>query len=301
MPGSSTLPPTPTLPPTSDSSVDSRSTGRFHTNHTLTDAHCDSEGPRLLANLETAQVAVDHAINMDAGTGKEIDAPVLSIVVPVYNEHETLPQVIEAIEQLPVTKEIIVVDDASTDGTSDWLREQKDRPGLTVLLRRFNRGKGAALRLGFRHCRGNIVAIQDADLEYNPRDLMKVIHPICCGVSDVVYGSRYLDNPTQDGSLLHRLGNYVLTGLSNLTTGFQLTDMETCHKAFRREIIQSLPLRQCRFGFEPEVTAKLARNGNEVLEVPVAYQSRGYDQGKKINWRDGINAIYCMLRYSRWD
>lgn len=227
--------------------------------------------------------------------------PLLSVVIPVFNERQTLPQVIEAVEALPVVKEIIVVDDASTDGTTCWLREQTEREGLRVVLRRRNRGKGSALRLGFRHCEGHIIAIQDADLEYHPRDLMKVIGPIRDGVSDIVYGSRYLGNPKQDGSALHRLGNRCLTGLSNLTTGLRLTDMETCYKAFRSEIIQQLPLRQCRFGFEPEVTAKLARTGNRFLEVPIEYHSRSYEEGKKIGWRDGVNALYCMLRYSRWD
>lgn len=229
------------------------------------------------------------------------DAPPLSIVIPVFNERETLPRVIAAVQALPIGKEIIVVDDASTDGTTDWLRQQQQTAGFTVVLRRRNRGKGSALRLGFRHCRGEIIAIQDADLEYDPRDLMKVIRPIQDGISDIAYGSRYLGNQMQDPSLMHRLGNRILTGLSNCTTGLRLTDMETCYKAFRREVIQSLPLRQCRFGFEPEVTAKLARSGQRFMEVPIDYHSRGYDEGKKIGWRDGVNAIYCMLRYSRWD
>ncbi|QDV69145.1 Undecaprenyl-phosphate 4-deoxy-4-formamido-L-arabinose transferase [Rosistilla carotiformis] len=251
--------------------------------------HCE----RLLDEAESlVQQAIDDA---------QTDAPELSVVIPVFNERETLPQVIAAVQALPITKEIIVVDDGSSDGTADWLASQRGKSGLTIVLRRRNRGKGSALRMGFRHCRGEIIAIQDADLEYDPRDLMKVIRPIQDGLSDIAYGSRYLGNHVQDPSFLHRLGNRVLTGLSNVTTGLRLTDMETCYKAFRRDLIQGLTLRQCRFGFEPEVTAKLARSGQRFMEVPIEYQSRGYDEGKKIGWRDGVNAIYCMLRYSRWD
>ncbi|WP_417745630.1 glycosyltransferase family 2 protein [Rosistilla oblonga] len=246
--------------------------------------------------LEEAQSLVQQSIDDDRP-----GAPELSVVIPVFNERETLPQVIAAVQALPITKEIIIIDDGSSDGTADWLRSQRGKSGLTIVLRRRNRGKGSALRMGFRHCRGAIIAIQDADLEYDPRDLMKVIRPIQDGLSDIAYGSRYLGNEVQDPSFLHRLGNRVLTGLSNVTTGLRLTDMETCYKAFRRELIQGVTLRQCRFGFEPEVTAKLARSGQRFMEVPIEYQSRGYDEGKKIGWRDGVNAIYCMLRYSRWD
>ncbi|QDS89004.1 Undecaprenyl-phosphate 4-deoxy-4-formamido-L-arabinose transferase [Rosistilla ulvae] len=246
--------------------------------------------------LEEAQSLVQQSLTDDRP-----GAPELSVVIPVFNERETLPQVIAAVQALPITKEIIVVDDGSSDGTAEWLASQRGKSGLTIVLRRRNRGKGSALRMGFRHCRGEIIAIQDADLEYDPRDLMKVIRPIQDGLSDIAYGSRYLGNQVQDPSFLHRLGNRVLTGLSNVTTGLRLTDMETCYKAFRRDLIQGLTLRQCRFGFEPEVTAKLARSGQRFMEVPIEYQSRGYDEGKKIGWRDGVNAIYCMLRYSRWD
>ncbi|MEZ6092432.1 MAG: glycosyltransferase family 2 protein [Pirellulaceae bacterium] len=235
--------------------------------------------------------------NESIGVG--VSQPLLSIVIPVFNERNTLPEVIAAVEALPVTKQIVIVDDASTDGTTQWLQTLRGRDSITVVLRRRNRGKGSALRLAFRHCRGDIVAIQDADLEYHPQDLLKVIRPIVDGLTDIAYGSRYLGETVRDPSSLHRLGNRLLTGLSNLTTGLRLTDMETCYKAFRREVIQSLPLRQCRFGFEPEVTAKLARRGHSILEVSINYNSRGYDEGKKIGWKDAVNAVYCMIRYCR--
>ena len=249
--------------------------------------------PIDLSVLDTIDSLCQEAESID------IAEPKLSIVIPVFNERQTLPQVVAAVEALPIAKQIVIVDDASTDGTTQWLQTLRGTAGMTVVLRRRNRGKGSALRLGFRHCRGQIVAIQDADLEYNPRDLLNVIQPIIDGHTDVAYGSRYLGNQSQDPSWLHRLGNRMLTGLSNLTTGLHLTDMETCHKAFRREVIQSLPLRQCRFGFEPEVTGKLACRGYSILEVPIEYNSRGYDEGKKIGWKDAINAVYCMLRYCR--
>lgn len=227
--------------------------------------------------------------------------PELSIVIPVFNERETLPTVIERVEALPITKQIVIVNDASTDGTTRWLKSQESRSEHTVIHRRRNRGKGSALRCGFRHCTGKIITIQDADLEYDPADLMHLIRPIQDGECDVAYGSRYLANAHQDPSFIHRLGNRVLTEFSNATTGLRLTDMETCYKAFRSDVLDSMPLRQCRFGFEPEVTAKIARRGNRVKEVAVGYNCRSYEEGKKIGWRDGVNALYCMLRYSRWD
>ncbi|QDT06472.1 Undecaprenyl-phosphate mannosyltransferase [Rubripirellula lacrimiformis] len=221
----------------------------------------------------------------------------VSVIVPVFNERDTLPKVIQRIEQvMPPATEIIVVDDGSTDGTSQWLESLPKRSGLTVLRRRANHGKGSAVRLAIRHSRGRIVAIQDADLEYDPADLLRVIWPILDGDADVVYGSRYLGG-SHDPSLTHRMGNWMLTALSNQLTGLRLTDMETCHKAFDGDLIRGISLRECRFGFEPEITAKVATGQYQVLEVPTGYQSRGYSEGKKIGWKDAVSALGCMWRY----
>ena len=223
----------------------------------------------------------------------------ISIIVPVYNERVTLPMVLERIEEvMPSSCEIIVIDDGSNDGSAQWLRRLKPRPGLKVICRRENHGKGSAVRLGIRHSVGSVVAIQDADLEYDPADLLRVIWPILDGDAEVVYGSRYQDG-TSDPSLIHRAGNFVLTQLSNLFTGLRLTDMETCHKAFEGDLIRSLSLRECRFGFEPEVTAKVAATDARILEVPTGYNCRSYMESKKIGWRDAIAAIGCMWKYRK--
>ncbi|WP_419189297.1 glycosyltransferase family 2 protein [Stieleria marina] len=221
----------------------------------------------------------------------------LTIMVPVFNERETLPKVLERIDEvMPPRTQVIVIDDGSTDGTSQWLQSLPKRTERTVICRRMNRGKGSAVRLAIRHSQGRVVAIQDADLEYDPIDLLKVVQPVLQGDADVVYGSRYLGE-ISDPSLLHRFGNWALTTLSNRLTGLKLTDMETCHKAFRGELIRSIPLRECRFGFEPEITAKVAVRGASVKEVATNYQCRSYDEGKKIGWRDGVSALACMWRY----
>jgi glycosyltransferase involved in cell wall biosynthesis len=227
----------------------------------------------------------------------------ISVIVPVYNERETLPKVIARLEQvMPVTTELILVDDGSTDGTAEYLAALPPRRGRTVICRRVNHGKGSAVRLAIRHSRGRVVAIQDADLEYDPADLLRVIWPILDNNADVVYGSRYLGG-TDDPSMVHRVGNWVLTKLSNGVTGLRLTDMETCHKAFDGDLIRSIPLKECRFGFEPEITAKIAtrvaRENVRMLEVPTGYQCRGYDEGKKIGWRDAVSAVGCMWRYRK--
>lgn len=227
------------------------------------------------------------------------DQYAISVIVPVYNEVRTLPQVLARIQQvMPREIEVIVVDDGSTDGTQQWLREVPTRPNLKIIHRRVNRGKGSAVRLGIRHSRGDVVAIQDADLEYDPADLLRVIWPILDGDADVVYGSRYLEQ-SGDRSLLHRLGNGLLTWASNRVTGLRLTDMETCYKAFDGELIRSIELRECRFGFEPEITAKIARRDARILEVPIGYTARGKAAGKKIGWRDGLEAFACICKYRR--
>lgn len=223
----------------------------------------------------------------------------VSIIVPVFNEVQTLPQVLDQIRKvMPAETEIIVVDDCSTDGTTEWLQQLPENDNLKIIHRRRNHGKGSAVRLAIKHSRGDVVAIQDADLEYDPADLLRVIWPILDGDAEVVFGSRYLEEGG-DKSLIHRFGNGVLTSGSNLLTGLQLTDMETCHKAFDGEMLRSIQLQECRFGFEPEITAKVARRTSQILEVPVGYDSRGYDEGKKIGWRDGVAALACIWKYRK--
>ena len=221
----------------------------------------------------------------------------LSIVVPVYNEESTIARVISRIAAMPLNTEIIVVDDNSSDGTRNILGKLADIPNLRIFLKQSNQGKGAALRTGFAQISGDYVVIQDADLEYDPRDIPKLLEPLLNGDADVVYGSRFIGAEQQDESLVHRMGNALLTGASNLLSGLQLTDMETCYKAFTREVIESIRIDQDRFGIEPEITAKLARRGFRFVEVPISYNSRSYSEGKKIGVKDLINAIYCIGRY----
>jgi glycosyltransferase involved in cell wall biosynthesis len=224
----------------------------------------------------------------------------LSVVIPVYNERSTIQLLLSRVAALPVPKEIIIVDDASTDGTRDLLAEYECARDVHVILKSHNEGKGAALRTGFRRVTGDVVVVQDADLEYDPRDIIPLIKPIVLGQADVAFGSRFL-RPTQDRSLVHRLGNCLLTAASNLTTGLALTDMETCYKAFRRDVLKGFELRQDRFGFEPEVTAKLARRGHRIAEVPIAYAPRSFAEGKKIGLKDLFNALFCIGRYAWTD
>jgi glycosyltransferase involved in cell wall biosynthesis len=239
---------------------------------------------------------IAEATSVAAGRG-ELDPYDVTVIVPVYNERETLPSVLERIDDvMPPATEVIVVDDGSIDGTSEWLAQLPPEKGRRIIRRRGNHGKGSAVRLAIRHSRGRVIAIQDADLEYDPVDLLRVIWPILDGDADVVYGSRYLGH-TSDPSILHRLGNRMLTLASNATTGLRLTDMETCHKAFDGDLLRSIPLRECRFGFEPEITAKIANRDARVIEVPTSYRSRGYDEGKKIGWRDALAAVGCMWAY----
>ena len=225
----------------------------------------------------------------------------VSVVIPVYNEKRTVFDVIARVKALPFETEIIVVDDCSTDGTRGWLETVRGAPGLKLIFKNQNEGKGAALRTGFAAATGHVVVVQDADLEYDPRDIETVIRPIVAGEADVSYGSRYFYRRSSDRSFCHRLVNRVLTTASNLFTGLRLTDMETCHKAFRTSVIRNLPLRQNRFGFEPEVTAKLARRRYRVTETPSSYKPRGYAEGKKIGIRDAVNAFYCIARYGLAD
>ena len=223
----------------------------------------------------------------------------VAVVVPAHNEEGLIGRVIETMPGC--VDKIIVANDCSTDGTRGWLETMRGAPGLELILQPENSGKGAALRAGVAAATGDVVVIQDADLEYDPRDILTVIQPVVAGEADVVYGSRFLNDEPQDESFLHRFGNGVLTQTSNVFTGLRLTDMETCYKAFRREVLNELSLRQNRFGFEPEVTAKLARRECRILERPITYNARSYAQGKKIGAMDLLNALYCIVRYGLRD
>ncbi|HMC11631.1 MAG TPA: glycosyltransferase family 2 protein [Pirellulaceae bacterium] len=222
----------------------------------------------------------------------------LSIVIPVYNEQATIQQVLANVVAVPIPKEIIIVDDASTDGTRQVLSQYEAARDVHVIFKPQNEGKGAALRTGLRRVTGDIVVVQDADLEYDPRDILNLVRPILCGQADVVYGSRFLNGAAQDRSFVHRFGNRLLTKLSNWTTGLDISDMETGYKAFRREVLKSFEIKQHRFGFEPEVTARIARNKYRLYEVPISYTPRGYAQGKKIGLADLFSTLYCIIRYA---
>jgi glycosyltransferase involved in cell wall biosynthesis len=225
--------------------------------------------------------------------------PLLSVVIPCFNEAATILNLLERVRLSPVTpKQIIVVDDGSTDGTRELLA-QLEAEDLTVLFHERNRGKGAALATGFAAATGEICIVQDADLEYDPAEFPLVIGPIIQGKADVVYGSRFQGAaPHRVVYFWHRVGNGFLTLLSNMLTDLNLTDMETCYKAFRTDIIQSIRIQENRFGFEPEITAKLARKRCRVYEVGISYYGRTYDEGKKIGWRDGVRAIWCIMKYN---
>lgn len=227
----------------------------------------------------------------------------LSVVVPVFNERDTVETIIAKIKEAPVNNlEIVVVDDCSTDGTREILREKVEPLVDRVLYHDRNRGKGAALRTGFAAVTGDCVVVQDADLEYDPREYTVLMRPILEGKADVVYGSRFQGTgPHRVLFFWHYVGNRFLTLLSNMFTNLNLTDMETCYKMFRREVIGSITIRENRFGFEPEVTAKVARKRCRIYEVGISYYGRGYEEGKKIGWKDGIRAIYVILKYGIFD
>ena len=223
----------------------------------------------------------------------------VSVIVPCFNEMSTILALVERVLAAPFDKEVIVVDDGSTDGTCELLAEKVSLlPGVRVLLQDRNLGKGAALRRGFAEAKGDVVIVQDADLEYDPAQIPFVVAPILAGHADVVYGSRFLGGPHRVLYFWHAVGNSLLTLLSNMVTDLNLTDMENCYKAFRREVIQSLTLEEDRFGFEPEVTVKLAREkGIRIYEVPVSYHGRTYAEGKKIGTKDGLRAIWAIVKY----
>jgi glycosyltransferase involved in cell wall biosynthesis len=224
----------------------------------------------------------------------------LSVVIPVYNEQRWVRELLRRVQAVPIPKEIIVIDDGSTDGTRDILRELEAAGGVRVLFQPHNQGKGAALRRGFREAVGDVVLVQDADLEYDPAEYPRLIQPIIEGRADVVFGSRFIGDRHRVLYYWHYVANKVLTTLSNCLTNLNLTDMETCYKVFRREVIQGIELRSNRFGFDPEVTAKVARFRNRtcrVYEVAITYSGRTYEEGKKIGLRDAFTAFWCILRY----
>jgi glycosyltransferase involved in cell wall biosynthesis len=242
-------------------------------------------------------------------------ARVLSIVIPVYNERDTWRELlarVEAVAMPEMGRQIILVEDGSTDGTREQLEDLAERVGLEppsapgageirhkVVFHQHNQGKGAALRTGFAAADGDFVIVQDADLEYDPNDYPRLLAPLLAGAADVVYGSRFLQAAGRKGYWKNYLANRLLTGLTNLKTGLKLTDMETCYKVLRRDVLRQLVLEQDRFGFEPEITAKLAQLPVRIVEVPIAYHGRTHQEGKKIGWKDGVQAVRCIFRYAR--
>ena len=223
----------------------------------------------------------------------------LSVVVPCYNEQETVRGLVEQVLRSPWTAEVILVDDGSTDATPAILAELAHEPRVRVLVQPRNRGKGAALRRGFGEVTAEYVVVQDADLEYDPGEYGRLLQPLLDGKADVVFGSRFLTGEAHRVLYFwHSLGNKMLTLASNMTTDLNLTDMETCFKVFRSEVVRSITLEEDRFGIEPEVTAKVAAGGWRIYEVGITYAGRTYEEGKKIGWRDGVRAFYCIVRYA---
>src|SRR6185295_6346534 len=242
--------------------------------------------------------------------------PKLSVVIPVYNEKATIDEILRRVIETPFRKEIVLVDDCSTDGTRQILEKMAqlqsageaqapafdgsdpiDLRALRIFFQTQNQGKGAALRRGFAEVTGDIVLVQDADLEYDPRDYGKLLEPLVDGRADVVFGSRFLGGPQRVHYFWHYVANKMLTLLSDIFTNLKLTDMETCYKVFRREVLEGIQLKSDRFGFEPEITAKVAKGNWRIYEVPISYAGRTYEEGKKITWKDGVQALWCIIRF----
>jgi glycosyltransferase involved in cell wall biosynthesis len=242
--------------------------------------------------------------------------PKLSVVIPVYNEKATIEEILRRVQDTEIRKEILLVDDCSKDGTRQILEnlaklqageettalaqdggDPIPLQGVRILFQEKNQGKGAALRRGFAEATGDIVLVQDADLEYDPRDYEKLLEPIVDGRADVVYGSRFLGGPQRVHYFWHYVANKFLTLLSDIFTNLKLTDMETCYKVFRKEVLQGIQIKSDRFGFEPEITAKIAKGHWRVYEVPISYAGRTYEEGKKITWKDGLQALWCIIRF----
>ncbi len=226
----------------------------------------------------------------------------LSVIIPVLNEEKTILELLDRVRKTSVElKEIIIVDDGSTDGTTDLLKNKATDPLYRIFHHEKNQGKGAAIRTGIQHATGDVVIIQDADLEYDPAEYARLMEPIADGRADVVFGSRFMGGGAHRVVFFwHMVGNRFLTLLSNMLTNMNLTDMETCYKMFKREIIQSIDIKESRFGFEPEITAKAAKTKCRIYEMGISYSGRSYEEGKKINWKDGVRAIYCILKYNLW-
>ena len=226
------------------------------------------------------------------------DRVTVSVVIPAYNESATVERLLRRVREVPLNLEVIVVDDGSTDGTRDLLTELEGELIDHLVFHEKNAGKGAALRTGFRRATGDVVVVQDADLEYDPYEFPILLEPILSGRADAVYGSRFLGGPHRVLFFWHSVGNRLLTLLSNMLTDLNLTDMETCYKMVRTELLQSLPLSAHRFGIEPELTARLAQAGARIYELPISYHGRSYAEGKKIGWKDGVSAFWSILRYN---
>lgn len=229
----------------------------------------------------------------------------ISIVIPCFNEIDTIEAIIQRVLQveLPLERELLIVDDYSTDGTREYLHTLGDRDEIKVVFHEVNRGKGAALRTGFAHASGDIIIIQDADMEYDPDEYLKLLKPVLDGKADVVYGSRFAGGESHRVLYFwHSLGNHFLTLLSNMFTNLNLTDMEVCYKVFKRDVLDRIELKEDRFGFEPEFTAKIARLNCAIYEVGISYYGRTYEEGKKIGWKDGTRAVFVILKYGlkRW-